>query len=950
MKEKFEVSGMTCSACSSHVEKAVNRLDGVDKAEVNLLTNSMWVNFDESQLNEDAIIKAVEASGYGARPAAAKGSAASGSGGSAAVSGGGTAGSASGTSGGIMEEQLSSMKKRLWISFGFLIPLMYVSMGHMMGLPLPGFLTGMENAVSYGLTQFLLCIPIVYVNQKYYQVGFKTLFRGSPNMDSLIAIGSAAALAYGIFAIYRMGYGLGTMDMALVERYHMDLYFESAATILALITLGKFLETKSKGKTSEALSRLMDLAPKTALVERSPSEVVEVPVDAVAEGDIVVVKPGSSIPVDGIIVEGSSSLDESAITGESIPVEKKTGDQVVAATINKAGFFKFRATKVGDDTTLAQIIRLMEEASSSKAPIAKLADKIAGVFVPVVIAIAVAATAIWLFLGSPFEFALSIGIAVLVISCPCALGLATPVAIMVGTGKGAENGILIKSGEALETAHSINTIVLDKTGTITEGKPRVTDVLSVESGRSKGGAFKGGASKTGSPGSPAPGAAGGYSDSQLELLKLAGSIERQSEHPLAEAVLAAAGDEKLALSDAKNFEAIFGRGAGAEIDGALCYAGNEALMQEKSIDIGSYKAEVDRLASEGKTPLLFSKNGSLTGIIAVADVVKATSKEAIASMEALGIDVIMLTGDNERTARAIQKQLGISQVIAEVLPQDKEREVARLQEVGRKVAMVGDGINDAPALARADVGIAIGAGTDVAIESADIVLMKSDLKDAVTAVRLSKAVIRNIKENLFWAFFYNSVGIPLAAGVFYNLLDWKLSPMFAAAAMSLSSVCVVTNALRLKLFKAEPRTASSPGAVSASPASATAADRSGSTADRSGSADGRSGRASLSEGPELKAAEAANVSNTTTVDTADSTAVYNKEEQTGGTAMKMKIEGMSCGHCSARVEKALNALDGVNATVDLEAGTADVSVSGTVDEAALRKAVEDAGYEVAAIE
>lgn len=895
MKEKFDVTGMTCSACSSHVEKAVTRLAGVEKAEVNLLTNSMWVSFDNEQLGETAIVKAVEDAGYGARTAGSK--SASGSAGGASLAGSSVQGSASGTAPGIMEEQLSAMKLRLWISFAFLIPLMYVSMGHMAGLPLPGFLTGMENAVAYALTQFLLCLPILYVNRTYFQIGFKTLLRRAPNMDSLIAIGSGAALVYGVFAIYRMGYGLGVMDTALVEKYHMDLYFESAATILALITLGKYLETKSKGKTSEALSRLMDLAPKTALVERphaegGDAETQEIPVDQVMAGDIVIVKPGSSIPVDGIIVEGSSSLDESAITGESIPVEKKSGDQVVAATINKSGFFKFRATKVGDDTTLAQIIRLMEEASASKAPIAKMADRIAGIFVPAVIGIAILSAVIWLLSGAEFEFALSIGIAVLVISCPCALGLATPVAIMVGTGKGAENGILIKSGEALETAYSINTMVLDKTGTITEGKPQVTDIMPIINGRLEDGWL-----------SPDPSRTAAYSAAQLNLLTLAGSIERQSEHPLAEAILLTAEEQGLSLPPAQGFNAIFGRGAGAEVNGSKCYAGNEALMKDEKIDITAFKSEIDGLANEGKTPLLFSIDGILAGIIAVADVVKSTSRDAIASMEAMGIDVIMLTGDNERTAKAIQKQLGISQVIAEVLPQDKEREITRLQQTGRKVAMVGDGINDAPALARADVGIAIGAGTDVAIESADIVLMKSDLMDAVTAVRLSKAVIRNIKENLFWAFFYNSVGIPLAAGVLFSVTGWKLSPMFAAAAMSLSSVCVVTNALRLKLFKAEKGLL--PSALS-SPA------------------------------PKVQYAEIVSTANI--------------KEETGGNTMKMKIEGMSCGHCSARVEKALNAIPGVSASVDLESACASVTLSENVSEATLRKAVEDAGYDVTAME
>ncbi|MFV0402246.1 MAG: heavy metal translocating P-type ATPase [Oscillospiraceae bacterium] len=749
MEQKYDITGMTCSACSAAVEKAVKKVEGVETVTVNLLTNSMSVAYNPDVTGEAAIIGAVDNAGYGAALHGAKPAAAA-------------------ARENPMEAELRSMRFRLIVSFAFMIPLMYLAMGHMMGWPLPGFFHGTENAVIFSFTQFLLTLPIVFVNRKYYQVGFKTLFRGSPNMDSLIAIGSTAALAYGIFAIYRIGWGLGHGDMAVVEHYSMDLYFESAAMILALITLGKYLEARSKGKTSEAITKLVDLAPKTAVVERDGVESA-IPVEEVVLGDIIVVRPGQSIPVDGVITEGSSAVDQSALTGESIPVEKGVGDTVAAATINKTGFFRFRATKVGEDTALAQIIRLVEEAGSSKAPIAKLADRVSGVFVPIVIGIALVATAVWLLLGAGPEFAISIGIAVLVISCPCALGLATPVAIMVATGKGAQNGILIKSAEALETAHSIGAVVLDKTGTITEGKPSVTDFASDLEER--------------------------------EMFQLAASVEKPSEHPLAEAIVARGEALGVDTAPVEEFEAISGRGIIARIAGETVLAGNLQLLEEQAVDPGRFRNAAETWAEEGKTALYFARGGKAVGVIAVADTVKPTSKQAIEEFKAMGIDVVMLTGDNARTAEAIRRQLDIDTVVAEVLPQDKESHVRAIQETGKKVAMVGDGINDAPALARADVGIAIGAGTDVAIESADIVLMKSDLLDAVTAVQLSKATIRNIKQNLFWAFCYNVIGIPLAAGVFYGLLGWKLSPMFGAAAMSLSSVCVVTNALRLRFFK-----------------------------------------------------------------------------------------------------------------------------------------------------
>ena len=856
MKQTFNVSGMTCSACSAHVEKAVCRLEGVAEVNVSLLTNSMQVTYDEDAASSEAIIAAVKNSGYGASLPQAAGTAAP------AV-----------RQEDVMAGELAQMKHRMVWSFAFLIPLFYISMGHMMGAPLPGFLTGMDNALAFAFTQLLLTLPIMYLNDKYYKVGFKTLFRGAPNMDSLIAVGSMAAVAYGVFAIYQIGFGLGHGDGDLVAKYHMDLYFESAGMILTLITLGKFLETRSKGKTSQAITRLMDLAPKTARVLREGGE-MEIPVEEVLVGDRIVVRPGQAIPVDGTVVEGASAVDESALTGESLPVDKGPGDKVAAASINKSGSFVFEATRVGQDTTLAQMIRLVEEASSSKAPIAKLADKVAGVFVPVVMVIAAVTALVWLAVTHSPEQALTAGVAVLVISCPCALGLATPVAIMVGTGKGAENGILVKSAEALETLHAIDTVVLDKTGTLTQGRPQVTDILP----------------------------AGGVTESAL--LGLAACLEAPSEHPLGAAIVEEAGARGLPRQPVERFAAVHGRGVEAVLGGRRCLAGNRAMMEEAGVDLSAWEDRAQALAAQGKTPLYFAKDTSLLGLIAVADTPKPTSRDAVAAFRSLGIDVIMLTGDNRRTAGAIGAQLGVTEVMAEVLPQDKERKVSELQSQGRKVAMVGDGINDAPALARADVGLAIGAGTDVAIESADIVLMKSDLLDAAAAVELSRATIRNIKENLFWAFFYNSLGIPLAAGVFFPLLGWQLNPMFAAAAMSLSSVCVVSNALRLRFFKSKFR-----------------ASR-------------------REENPVIQQSRAVQDSN----DDSSTT------QQGGTTAMTktMKIEGMMCAHCSGRVEKALNDLPGVTATVNLEAGAA--SVTGDAPDDVLTKAVTDAGYTVVSIQ
>lgn len=854
MKEKFDVTGMTCSACSSRVEKCVSKLEGIQSVSVNLLTNSMQAEYDETILSEGQIIDAVVKAGYGASPKTEH-TAAAPAWGTTAVRGENPA-----------KQQMNNMKLRLIVSFVFLIPLMYVTMGHMVGLSLPSFLDGMENAVSFAFTQLLLCLPIIYVNRQYYSKGFKTLFHLAPNMDSLIAIGSSASLVYGIVAIYRMSYGLGHGDMELVHRYYHDLYFESAAMILALITVGKYLEARSKGKTSEAITKLLDLAPKTAVVERGGKE-TEIPVEQVQAGDIVVVRPGSSIPVDGFIIEGTTSVDEAAITGESIPVHKQVNDTVIAATMNKTGFIRFKATRVGDDTTFSQIIRLVEEASSSKAPIAKIADKIAGVFVPVVIGIAIVTAIVWLAVGASFEFALSCAISVLVISCPCALGLATPVAIMVGTGKGAENGILIKSGEALEMAHNIQSVVLDKTGTITQGKPVVTNVETILGER--------------------------------EFLSLAAGLEEKSEHPLAEAILEYTKKKSVKPAKITEFASVPGRGVKGKMGDIRYFAGNRRMMEEQGIPLGDYVKKLDVLADEGKTPMLFADETRILGILSVADIVKPTSREAVRQLKEQGVEVVMLTGDNRRTAEAIRRELNIDTVIAEVLPQDKEREIVKLQEQGKKVAMVGDGINDAPALARADVGMAIGAGTDVAIESADVVLMKNDLLDAVTAIRLSKAVIRNIKQNLFWAFFYNSLGIPVAAGVFYHAFGWKLNPMIGAAAMSMSSIFVVTNALRLKNF-----------------------------------------RVSRSEAPETAKAE-------TQEAMLQSNEIENeiKEDKT---MITMKINGMMCPHCQAAVKKALEAFEGVSADVNLEDKAA--YITGEADVEALKKAVTDAGYEVVGIE
>lgn len=958
MKERYHVTGMSCSACSSHVEKAVNKLENVEKASVNLLTETMDVTYDETKITSTEIIDAVVKAGYGAS-VMTEGSAA-GAGGQSTSRNAGSIGRSVADGKQELQQKLDAdaraMKWRLGISIGFLIPLMYVSMHHMLkewfGIPVPAFIVnimhGNANAMNFALTQFLLLLPILYVNRKFFSVGFKTLAHRSPNMDSLIALGSGAALVYGIFAMYRISYGLGYGDMAVVEHYSHDLYFESSGTILTLITVGKYLESRSKGKTSEAITKLMNLAPKVAILVTEDGQEKEVPTESLQKGDVFLVKPGSLVPVDGIVLEGNSSVDEAAITGESVPVEKQAGDHVVSATVNKAGFLKCRADRVGDDTTLAQIIRLVEEASASKAPIAQLADKVAGVFVPTVMTISLITLIVWLLNGATAEFAISTAIAVLVISCPCALGLATPVAIMVGTGVGAGNGILIKTGETLQQAKEIDTVVLDKTGTITSGKLKVEEV-------------------------------GGYqSDFPADaMMQIAAALEKKSEHPLAEAVVEYAESFQMTIPEIVDFKATFGRG----VEGALAadfhaekvakkdgptavfyagkrdstadvpensgkiaeqnpatgiarsdadsvtfpagtkfYVGNLAFLQEKNITLPQGAAEgLNRMADEGMTPLLVAQEGRFLGIIGVSDTVKATSYEAINAWEKMGVRVIMLTGDNRRTAEAVRQKLGISEVVAEVLPQDKEKKVSELKAQGHKVAMIGDGINDAPALAAADVGMAIGAGTDVAMESADIILMKNDLRDAVTAMKLSRAVIRNIKENLFWAFFYNCIGIPLAAGVLYPAFQIRLNPMFGAAAMSLSSIFVVGNALRLRGFK--------------------------------------SGFTPLKkEAPEVTrkeieithaAAEGEQCILKTPAEQNNRQDVKQEKERTNTMTKVISIEGMMCNHCTGTVQKALEAVEGVKAvTMSLEQKNATVELASDVADEVLIRAVTDAGYEV----
>ncbi len=827
MKLKFTVGGMTCAACSARIQKVASQVPGVRKAEVNLLAGSMQIEAQSPDVAQ-AVIQAVQNAGYQAS----------------------IQGSAPQKEAAPKNDALKEMKRRILGSAVCLVVLMYFTMGHMVGLPAPHWYHGEQNALVAALTQFFLTLPPVYLNRVYYSRGLKALWHRAPNMDSLIAVGSLAALIYGVAALFRMAWGMGHGDWDLVRTYSQNLYFESAAMILTLITLGKYLETRAKGRTGDAIRALMDLSPKTAVVRRNGST-QEIPVEQVLVGDTVIVRSGGSIPVDGTVLEGRASVDQSALTGESVPVEKTPGDSVAAATINTEGYLEFRADKVGEDTTLAQVIRLVEEAGGSKAPIARLADQIAGVFVPVVMGIALVTFAAWMFAGQSLEFSLTCAISVLVISCPCALGLATPVAIMVGTGRGAQMGVLFKNAQALENLHRVDTVVLDKTGTLTTGKPEVTDILP------------------------------GEADAK-QLLQIAAALESRSEHPFAKAIMKKIGHKS--FLEAENFETLPGRGVSGVVDGVRCYGGNGRLMEELGVSIPDFP----QLANQGKTPLHFAtEKGQYLGTIAAADVLKPDSMEAVAALHKAGLDVVMLTGDNQATARTIAQKAGITHVISDVLPTEKAGAVEQLQSQGHRVLMVGDGINDAPALATADVGMAIGAGTDIAMESADIVLMNSSLASVSGAVALSKATIRNIRENLFWAFFYNCLGIPIAAGVLYIPFGLQLSPMLGAAAMSLSSVFVVSNALRLRLFQSK-----------------------------------------------------------TAVQTtmqAQACKIITQEESTMETVIK--VNGMMCNHCKAAVEKACKAVPGTtDAVVNLEAKT--VTVTGTADTAALKQAITDAGYEV----
>ena len=836
MTEQFAVTGMTCAACSAHVEKAVSRLSGVQSAPVNLMLGSMTVTYDEKAVTESDIIAAVKAAGYGASPASQT------------------------DQGQLRRDQDAALRRRkkhlIW-SVVFLVPLFYLSMGHMMGLPLPQVLH--MHPLLRACLQLALVIPMLILNRNYFTVGFSRLVKLSPNMDSLVAVGAAAGLVYSLIE-------MGLLAAGQVSGMP-DLYFESAGMILTLVTVGKYLEERSRGKTTGAISALLALAPESAMVRRQGQELT-IPTEEIVAGDTVIVRQGGRIPVDGVITDGHAAVDESAITGESLPVEKVPGDAVTSATVTSSGYLELRATRVGGDTTLSQIIRLMEEAASSKAPISRLADRISGIFVPAVMAISLTAALLWAFVGGmDVHFCLSIAIAVLVISCPCALGLATPVAIMVGTGQAAQQGILIKSAESLELLHKVQTVVLDKTGTVTMGQPRVTDILC----------------------------ASGVTEE--ELLCVAASAEKPSEHPLAHAIVEESQARHIPLCPVSGFRSVPGGGIQATLSGEAVLAGNAGYLAQNGVSLAAMEADAHRLAEDGKTPLFFAESGHLLGCIAVADVVKPDSAKAIAALRRMGRRVVLLTGDNQRTANAIARQIGVDQVIAQVLPQDKAKCVAQLQQQGQRVAMVGDGVNDAPALAQADVGLAIGAGTDIAIESADVVLMKSSLLDIPAAMDLSRAVLRNIKQNLFWAFFYNSIGIPVAAGVLYPALHLTLNPMLAAAAMSLSSVCVVSNALRLRGWK-PPFFADQPAPTAPLPESA----------------------------------------------------VFQSQGKEENTVNKtIHIDGMMCTHCTGRVEKALNDLPGVEATVDLDSKSAAVTCTPDVSDDTLRQAVEDAGYHVTGI-
>ena len=889
--KQYTVTGMSCAACSSRVEKAVSKVPGVTACSVSLLTNSMGV---EGEVPPETVIHAVEDAGYGA---SLKGQ------GAAAQ-----AQSASEAEDALKDRETPVLKHRLIASLGFLAVLMYMSMGHMMwGWPLPHFMDG--NHVAMGLLQLLLAGIIMVINQKFFISGFKGLLHRAPNMDTLVALGSGASFIYSTYALFAMTDAQLKGNDTAVMSYMHEFYFESAAMILALITVGKMLEARSKGKTTDALKGLMKLAPKTAVIIRDGVE-TKVPIEEVKKGDVFVVRPGENIPVDGVVLEGTSAVNEAALTGESIPVDKAQGDPVSAATVNQSGYLRCEATRVGEDTSLSQIIRMVSDAAATKAPIAKIADRVSGVFVPAVITIAVVTTIIWLLAGQTFGFALARGISVLVISCPCALGLATPVAIMVGNGMGAKNGILFKTAVSLEETGKMDIVALDKTGTITSGEPRVTDVIP----------------------------SGGVTE--RELVSLALSLEKKSEHPLAKAVLLYAKEQQIDAPEAADFQALPGNGLSGTLDGALLAGGSFSYISGHTTVSAQEQASFERLASEGKTPLCFMKNGRLAGMIAVADVIKEDSPQAVKELQNMGIRVVMLTGDNERTARAIGAQAGVDEVIAGVLPDGKESVIRSLKEQG-KVAMVGDGINDAPALTRADIGIAIGAGTDIAIDAADVVLMKSRLSDVPAAIRLSRATLRNIHENLFWAFFYNVVGIPLAAGLWYPIFGWKLNPMFGAAAMSLSSFCVVTNALRLNLFKMHDASKDHPMRKRAEKA----ANKGGEKAENAGAV-----RMGAEDTQSI--GQTANGNETVSKEMQKSENQKNNINMEGITMTKtMNIEGMMCGHCEARVKKALEALAGVeSAEVSHEKGTAIVSMSADVADDTLKEAVEAQDYKVDSIQ
>ena len=843
MKERFDVSGMTCASCQANVQKAVEKL-GVDFVNVNLISETMTVSYDDGKISENDIIKAVEKIGYGAKPKNKK--------------------NLKENNKTFDEEKI--VKNRLIISFIFLIPLMYISMGHMINLPLPHFLMGARGSVNFAFLQFLLTLPIVFVNRIFYISGFKALFNKASNMDTLVGLGSFAALIYGIFAIMRMAYGLGFEKFEIVENYRHNLYFESSAMILTLITLGKYFEKKSKGQTKKSLESLMNLAPKKARILKDKKE-VEILVEDLKKGDLILVRPGEAIPVDGIVKEGSSLVDESAITGESIPVNKNIGDEVISATLNKQGSFIFEATKVGEDTTLSKIIELVNQANETKAPIAKLADKISAIFVPTVMILSLITFVVWMILGYGFEFSLNFAISVLVISCPCALGLATPMAIMVATGKSAQFGLLFKNAESLENLHKVDTILLDKTGTITEGRPQVTDIIS--------------------------------EIDENEFIKIASSIENNSEHPLSHAISEYAKDNNIQAKNIEDFEAISGKGIKAKYENKIYYGGNISLMKEKNIDLKSYEKKADKFSNEGKTSMYFADEKNVIGIIAVQDKPKNLSKIAIDEMKKMGYEVRMITGDNEKTAEAIKNALNIDEKYAEVLPQDKEKEIKNLQKLGKKVLMVGDGINDAPALVRSDVSMAIGNGTDVAIESADIILINNNILDIVSALKLSKSTIKIIKENLFWAFFYNIIGIPLAAGLLYPAFGLKLSPMFGAFAMSFSSIFVCLNSLRLRKFKANFEN-----------------------------------EEKIKE--EIQKEKNKNI----------------KEKKMNElNKMIVKINQMSCNHCKNRVEEILRNISGIeNAEVNLDEKLAEVDYFGAIDENEIKEKINDAGYEFVGIE